>query len=304
MSETARLPSVIVTYHPDDGFEGRLAAIMRESRPAIVIDNSGDVTTQSRLRTNCAALGAELILNPDNRGLAAAVNMGFESLQRRGFAAAIVFDQDSTPLEGFSTALIGTARRSPNAAVIGANWRDEGRPDVPARHLRRHPRFPLAFQRVPANQDLEGITCVITSGSLFQLSVWNELGGFDEGLFLDLVDTDFCLRARKLGRCIAVSSDAMLMHRRGTKRRIRGLNRNWWPAFMPPLRLRYLFRNRVRLVARHGATNPHWITFELAYMLKILAEICLLEDERRAKLAACCRGTWDGACDVEGPIDS
>jgi hypothetical protein len=70
---------------------------------------------------------------------------------------------------------------------------------------------------------------------------------------------------------------------------------------MPPLRLRLLFRNRLRLFPRHARHAPHWVAFELVYTIKILAEILLLEDRKGAKLAACASGTWDGLLGRGGP---
>jgi rhamnosyltransferase len=143
---------------------------------------------------------------------------------------------------------------------------------------------------------------VITSGSFFSLATWRKLGGFDESLFLDLVDFDYCLRAGAAGHNVAVASDARLAHRRGDKQPVRLFGRTWWPAFMPPLRLHYLFRNRVRLIARHGCHAPHWVVFEFVYVVKILGEILLLEDNKLRKLTACFRGVRDGLLGRSGRL--
>lgn len=290
-----------MTFHPDMEFERRLAAIASEVNFLIVVDNTAEPATAERLDGACRARGAKLITSRENVGLGAALNRAFSTLSERGFTWAIAFDQDSTPEPGFRRALLATAGAS--AAVVGANWRDEARPDAPARHLRAHRWIPGAFQRPAATgRDLAGVTCVITSGSLFHLPTWRELGGFDESLFLDLVDTDYCLRARSAGHAVRVSAAAQLLHRRGAKRPVRFLGRVWWPAFMPPLRLRYLFRNRIRLFAHHGLRAPHWVAFEFIHATKILAEIALLEDQKAAKIAACARGTLDGLAGRSGRL--
>jgi rhamnosyltransferase len=297
------IAGVVVTHFPDAGFEHRLAAIAREVGRVIVVDNSGDQAVQLRLREACAVHRAEFIPNPTNRGLAAALNHGFRLLAARGLTAAIAFDQDSTPAPGFSAALLATMSAVPRPAVVGANWQDEATPAKPSRHLRPHAVFPVAFERVVAGRDLNAVTCVIASGSLYDLGLWDQLGGFDERLFLDLVDTEYCLRARAAGHLIAVAAAARLAHRRGAKKSVRRFGRTWTPAFMPPVRLHYLFRNRMRLLARHGIQVPHWTAFELVYAVKILAEILFLEDAKLAKLSGCMRGAWNGVTGRSGPID-
>ncbi|MDO8542564.1 MAG: glycosyltransferase [Opitutaceae bacterium] len=296
--------AVVVTFFPDDQLDSRFAAIGREFAPVIVVDNSTDPVVQARVRAAGSTHGFEYIGNAANLGLAAALNRGFARHASRAVQWAVAFDQDSTPEPGFADALIAGAQRPPRPAVIGANWTDEAHADRPSRHLCRHPHLPLCFQRPAAERDLEDVTCVIASGSLFDLSTWTELAGFDEGLFLDLVDTDYCLRAARRGRTTRVAAAARLRHRRGSKQPVRFAGRTFFPAFMPPLRLRYLFRNRIALCARHARSTPHVLSFELVYAAKILTEIVLFEDRKLRKLAACARGVWDGLTGRKGPIAS
>lgn len=301
MSLPANIGGIVVTHFPDGAFEQRLTTVAREVSPLLVVDNSGDPAVRSRLRVACAVHGAEFIANAENRGLASALNQGFGLLASRGITAVISFDQDSTPCPGFSAALLGTMSTTPNCAVVGANWQDEATPTKPSRHLRRKAAFPFAFERAVAGRDLIDVTCVIASGSLYNLEIWQRLGGFDESLFLDLVDTDYCLRARAAGHVVCVAARARLAHRRGAKQEVRRFGRTSTPAFMPPLRLRYLFRNRVRLCSRHWRT-PHWIAFEVVYSAKIIFDILFLEDQKCLKLAGCVRGIWDALLGRAGRI--
>jgi rhamnosyltransferase len=288
------VPGIVVTFFPDAGFAGRLAAITREAAPVIVVDNSVDERARSGLREICAAHHARLIENSENRGLGAALNQAIAALGP-GAEWAIAFDQDSIPQPGFVRALWQTATEAGNrVAAVGANWRDEARPNFAARHLRRQTIVPLFYERVEARQDLSRVTCVITSGTLFHLPTVRQLGGFAEGLFLDLVDTEFCLRARARGYEVRVATSARLQHRRGAKRPKKFGGLTFWPAFQPASRLQLLFRNRMWLVRRYAWSFPHWGLFELIYTTKILAEIIFLEDEKWAKLSACLRGTWQG----------
>jgi GT2 family glycosyltransferase len=298
-----RCGAVVVAFFPDAEIAARLRAVAAEVRRLVVIDNTPYPGGAPTLAGTCANIGAEYSATGRNRGLAGALNEAFGQLASSGCDWAIAFDQDSMPEPGLCRALGETAVDARGAwpAVVGSNWVDEGRPGSAARHLCRG-GWPLLFARVPAERDLAAVTCVIASGSLFNLAVWRALGGFDEGLFLDLVDADYCLRAAKRGYDVRVSARARLRHRRGAKRAVRFLGRTWWPAFMPPLRLRYLFRNRVRLVVRHGIAAPHWVFFELVYAAKIVAEIVFLEDAKLPKLAACVRGTWDGLLGRKGSI--
>lgn len=299
---SSSLGAVVVTYFPDAAFGARLAAIAREYQPILVVDNSADASIHARLTVLCRDHRCTFIPQTENVGLATALNRGFAALSATGAIHAVAFDQDSTPSSGHAAALLGLADSAPRPAIVGSNWHDEARPAHPSRHLRRHPLIPLLFQRPIALADLDRITSVITSGTLFDLAAWRELGGFDESLFLDLVDTEYCLRARAAGYHIAVAAAARLAHNRGAKRPVCFLGRTFWPAFMPPLRLRYLFRNRLLVAQVFAIHAPHWLAFELAYTAKIISEILALESQKLAKLRACARGTWDGLFGARGRI--
>jgi GT2 family glycosyltransferase len=116
MSAGPRVGGVVVTFHPDAGFETRLAAMLDEVRPVIVIDNTATPATRNRLHAACTRLGAELIENDENVGLGAALNRAFRVLDERGFAAVIAFDQDSTPEPGLAAALVSLMAADPRLA--------------------------------------------------------------------------------------------------------------------------------------------------------------------------------------------
>lgn len=290
------LVAIIVTYEPDAGWPERLRGILNICARCIVVDNS--VTPEARAFVRATVAGfatAELIANSDNFGLGRALNQGCRTLHETGHSWVVAFDQDSLPQPSLATALLATAASSPQpVAVVGANWQDTGRPGYPSRHLRAGAPFARGFRRVVAANDLADVLCVITSGSLFSLKAWHELNGFDEELFLDLVDTDFCLRARRAGWTISVSAFARLDHQRGNKRPVRFLGRIFFPSFMPPSRLHGLARNRMLLFRRHWISEPAWLVYEFVYAAKLLGDILFFEDQKLEKLAACCRGTWAG----------
>lgn len=55
----------------------------------------------------------------------------------------------------------------------------------------------------------------ITSGSLTNLDAWKAIGGFDEKLFIDLVDTEYDIRALMKGYCSYRINTVVLTHEIG-----------------------------------------------------------------------------------------
>ena len=303
--------AVIVTYRPDEAFGARLADVSRQVAHTVIVDNGSPRETAQRL----AALTSErvqLIANEKNRGVAAALNQGLSEALARGFVWAVTFDQDSRPAEGMVAALLKrglgdsshvAAPVATPVAVVGPAIVDENIPDVSYRFLRAHPSLPLLPQRVGSGEGeagLENVTFVITSGALVNLAVFKLLGGYREELFIDYVDTDYCLRAKRAGYRVAVNGDATLFHHRGARRSVKRWGRTFRPTFYSPTRYYYLARNGVLTARAHALRFPHWFLFDLAATLNNLVRLGL-EDNRRAKARAVLDGLRDGLRGRTGP---
>lgn len=60
--------------------------------------------------------------------------------------------------------------------------------------------------------------------SLYRLSVWKKLGGFDERFFMYYEDVDYCYRARLGGYTVGFAPRAKIIHEVGTSSQKRGRN--------------------------------------------------------------------------------
>ncbi len=148
---------------------------------------------------------------------------------------------------------------------------------------------------------MDDVTIVITSGALTNLQVWEKLGGFRDDFFIDYVDTEYCLRAKRAGYKILVSAGAKLYHRLGDKREVKRLGLTLKPTFHSPLRLYYVARNRVPMVREYALEFPHWFLFDVVAGAYNTLRILLTEDKRLQKLGATVQGTWDGLLGRMGP---
>lgn len=287
---------VVVTYHPSGDVESRLQRMAAQGGALVVVDNASTIATQTQLHALCQRRGWGFIQNSNNLGVGAAVNQGVHWLAARGHPWVILFDQDSEPATDMSERQLETLHRHGECggvAVVGVSYRDlnTGRR---YRVLRRHPHWPGCFQKADVGmEDLAEVTAVITSGALVRVSDFLALGGFDEGLFVDYVDTDYCLRCIRRGRLLTVSARAELVHRFGERKTQRWLGFTIHPTNHSALRHYYIARNRVTMIRRHGR-QLHWLWFECATAVLWLFRVLTAEERKTAKLRAMLLGTWDG----------
>jgi len=301
----AELPiaaAVVVTFFPDEGVGARLERLKAEFATIIVVDNGSDAESRRRLEV----AGVRLLPQERNLGLAAALNIGLAEAERQGFRWAVTFDQDSTPRPGFFEALWKSRESHPSperVAVVGPRLVEERAGDETCRWIVPHPRRRWWFSRIPCvDRDLSGVAFVITSGALTDLRILREIGPMDEGLFIDYIDHDYCLRALAAGYDVVVSAGAVLLHNLGAKRDIRVAGRTVRPTFHSAKRHRYMARNRWVLWRRHARRFPHWATFDAVHSGLNAMRVLLFEDGKMAKLGAMLRGAWDGLLGRQGEI--
>jgi rhamnosyltransferase len=145
------------------------------------------------------------------------------------------------------------------------------------------------------------VRTAITSGSLVRVAVFGAVGLFDDALFIDSVDHDFCLRCRRRGLLVIESRDQVLEHAIGQATVDRLLWREVTPAHHSPMRRYYITRNSLEMCRRYLFTDFIW-TAEQLYLLGVGALAMLfLEDQRRAKTWAMLRGVRDFALRRFGP---
>lgn len=282
--DTDSVCAVVVAYFPDEEFELRLATLRPQVRAVVVVDNTPAGGCAERLRN--AGEEVAVIENRANLGVGAALNIGLEQARRAGCAWLLTMDQDSRAHASMVETLLRVRTAcGPGAAVIGGNYFDprSGRTEVPAQE----------------DGWLEKIT-VITSGSLIDVTLAQQIGGFREDYFIDQLDHEFCLRVRRHGRRVVISRKPVMDHSVG------GPEGAWVPLWGPfphhaPLRKYYITRNSLVTIADYWRQEPGWCARRLARLLLGLGLMAVLESNRLAKVRAFAAGAADGLRRKLGP---
>lgn len=270
--------AVIVTYNPQPLFIDNVLAISEQVGLVVVVDNGSSGETESHLLELETRLGCKVIRNHQNLGIATALNLGMKHALENGFDWVCTFDQDSRVCEGFITAMLDTYRQAPHPEIVAL---------LTPSYVDRESGVKMRLRRASTGE----ILATMTSGTMMPASAIRKLGFFDECLFIDAVDTEFCLRARRNGMLI-LQSPAVLLHSLGrtTYHHLFGLR--YGTTNHSPGRHYYISRNRLRLLARY-ATDWPWVWREIARLLFDAVKIGLVEDNKLKKFRAMAVGTID-----------
>jgi rhamnosyltransferase len=300
-----KIPALLITYNPSHDLSARLDILCTYFSQIILVDNGSNPETKKSIEEQVLQRGKELkaIFNPANLGVATALNQGFALAIQLGYEFLICLDQDSLPMPDMKNALVRAYQAHPNREKLAVLAPDiiEELLGKPSRYIRS--KNQLFFERVACEEGiLRNVSFVITSGSMYNLELYQKIGPFNDDFFIDAVDTEYCLRARMKGYEISVACEASIDHHLGNRQTKQLLGKTHHPTFHPPFRWYYINRNRVRMILLYGWRCPHWFFYEMTISLTSLLRMLLFEDQRRLKTLAILMGTWDGMNNRMGEI--
>lgn len=299
-STSAQVLAVAVAFRPDA--ELLLEGLRRASAQVaevVVLDNGSPLVDRHPWWQGLdLPERARLVPLSENRGLGAAYNEAVRLARERGARFVLLLDQDSLLEPGCVDALLRhhdeRAARGPVGA-LGPTFVD-GRNGDRAPFVRFG--FPLNHKfHAPAGGDVD-VDFLISSGSLIPLTAIEAAGGFDEGLFIDSVDMEWCFRAKRAGLQLVGVADARMLHTIGDE--LVRLPGGGTMHVHSPLRLYMMTRNRVALW-RRGGTPGVWTAQDVPRMLFKLARMTAFAAPRIPNARAMLRGARDGWRGRQGP---
>jgi rhamnosyltransferase len=258
-----RITAVVVTYNPSSNALSKLIDWLRTRVFAVVIvdNDSNNFEVVSSLVLNYSALDKSqqtihLVRQASNFGIANAQNRGIEKARRLGSTHVALFDQDSEPvgemLEELMIALATLQLRNARIACVGPNYLDERQSNPPP--FIRFEGLKLIRASCDGANKTVPVDYLIASGSLIPMTTLDQVGLMREDLFIDYVDIEWGLRAKRKGFQSYGVCNALMRHSLGdTPIMVFG---KAVPSHSP-LRHYYHFRNAV-LLYWDGTLPLHW----------------------------------------------
>jgi rhamnosyltransferase len=297
----ARVAVVVVLYHPQrDPLLDALRRWAAQIDLIVCVDNGGGAALRADIDAIAPGRTRHLVM-PDNVGLGAAHNRGIAEAREAGCSHVVLSDQDSLPMNGMVGELLRVEAEAIEAghsiAAVGPRC-----VDVDSGHSSYFVRCGmLSFRRVPCASPTGWVLAdfLISSGSLIRTDALGEVGAMDETLFIDLVDTDWFLRARRTGRVAVGACGAWMEHHLGERTLlIRFLRTRTLPVHRP-FRYYYMIRNSL-LLYRRDYVPMSWIVPDFARLARLVLFFGVIHRRRADNLRMMVRGAIDGLRGLTG----
>jgi rhamnosyltransferase len=235
--------AVVVTFNPNvSRLEQVVASIHSQVSHVVVVDN-GSSNAQSVRTTVLGYANVEFLALEDNRGIAAALNEGIRRTLGHELEWVLTMDQDTIVSPDGVESILRTF------ADLDAPIRDQ----VGILAMRAHPQPSSIWITRYAERLLEvgrvgGFIerrAVMTSGNLIRADVASTTH-FNESLFIDQVDYDYCFAVRRRGLRVLMDQRISLDHVLGE----RFTDSKREHPYENAQRVYYIIRNSTYLVIR------------------------------------------------------
>ncbi|MEN6356230.1 MAG: glycosyltransferase family 2 protein [Armatimonadota bacterium] len=282
--DKSNICAVVVTYHPDNNFPQRVKSLSAQVDVVLIVDNASDLDQKKMIESIASQIDAEVVWNNDNLGVAAALNTGYNWASKRGYDWLLTMDQDTTLLDSAIESYKKAFTSFPDLKIcmIGSNMKDP---------LTREPYIEAD---VFANKDALEVKTLITSGTLVSIEAAKTIGMYSERYYIDYLDAEFSLRARKNGFSNLITKEFLIEHTIGAPRYHKFLSRRLITSHHPSSRRYYLSRNYIFLIKDFWREEPKWL-FDLGVIkTKEVILFLMFEEKRVDKLWKTILGAFDG----------
>lgn len=210
-----RVFAVVVSFRPDlETLNLLLQSLMSQVDGVVVVDNGSSEKALAWLGAFSSTIPYALIPLHDNKGIAAAQNIGIAHAKQQGTDYVILFDHDSNPAPDMVAKLLAVAEAKAatgvEVAAVGPRYLDERQDNPP-------PFIQVVGLRVKKQPCLCGdsvvdVNYLIASGCLMPMRALDAVGYMQESLFIDYVDIEWGLRARSKGFLSFGACGALMAH--------------------------------------------------------------------------------------------
>jgi GT2 family glycosyltransferase len=289
-----RVCAVVVTYFPPHSVVKNVKLLAEQADEVVVVDNGTAGASAEYLKQLQDIPKVTLIRNGQNLGIAAALNIGARYAIEHGYPWLATFDQDSrVPPDYLRNIFAGrdSIQLDAHLAILSPIFYDESINQI----------WSLGKGGVSKGSYIE-IDAAISSGSVMSTQLFAEAGFFDESLFIDYVDFDFCLRCRQKGYKIIQLNSVVLNHNlgRNTSHKILGIGIS--TTNHSSIRRYYITRNRLVVYGRYSNLFPHWVLMNIVGFFKESVKVLAFEEQKFAKFWMMFLGMWHALINKRGSL--
>lgn len=257
--------AVVTLFNPETKVLSNLKSYLPYVKELLVVDNSKEPFDLSSLKKEFPSIC--ILSHSQNLGIAKALNLAIAYAKSKGYQWLLTMDQDSffyaDEIKKFI--LYFNELNHENLAIFSP----------------LHNEKFLNHEKIFNSEE----DFVMTSGNIINLNKAIKIGLFDEKLFIDEVDHDFCLRLREESFKIIQNYNCYLYHTLGTKHKHVNLYSSE--------RLYYMSRNYLYIREKHKNKWKFFFKNRDKYLLKFFLKQIIYTNYKKESIQMIFKGIQD-----------
>ena len=276
-----KLSAVVVFYNPSKENIKNIDNYLDSVDRVYVVDNSDDDII--RVESNKKI---EYIKLKENKGIAYALNRGAQEAIKEKYKYLLTMDQDSKItkkiVEEMKEFLI--ANKDDKKIGLISPYQD------------------IDSKEDNISEDIEDMIEVMTSGNIITLEAYKKIGGFKDWLFIDCVDTDYCMNLHKHGYKVLRLNKIVMKHELGNLVVHKLFNKEYPCYNHNPMRRYYIVRNTMYINNMYKDIYPEYCQRLLRIQKGQVKRILAFEKNKFQKLKMMYKGYRDFKKNIKGKL--
>ncbi len=277
-----KLAAVVVFYFPSEKNIKNINNYIDVVDKVIVVDNSDDEIERMK---NTEKI--EYIKLGENKGIAYALNVGAKRAIEDKYKYLLTLDQDSKMSKEIVLSMIEFLKKTKEKKIgLISPYQDiDSKEDV-------------------LNGEYEDMIEVMTSGNIIDLNAYQEIKGFKDWLFIDCVDTDYCMNLHKHGYKVLRLNNIVMKHELGNLVVHKLFNKEYPCYNHNPMRRYYIVRNNLYINQMYKDLYPEYCQRLLRIQKGQVKRIIAFEKNKINKLKMMFRGYKDFKKGIKGKLNN
>ncbi len=275
-----KICAIIVSWNPFPSDVTRCVENLAPQVDKIIYSDNGSKKETKKLLEGLKTKNPkiECIWNGENLGIATALNRGVAQAKAEGADWVLTLDHDSVPEKDMVKKMLAAYADLPEKETIAILC----------------PNFMLAKGIAYSDLAPRFIETSITSGQLVKMDLFDKIGGYEDKLFIECGDHEFCFHALLQGYKTLLIPGAILKQRIGNPSVKKILGKTFIVPHYSPERYYYQLRNTVFIYKKYYWVVPRWILRDAPHVLYSLIKVVLYEKNPARKIGLAMLGIFDG----------
>jgi len=261
------ISAIIIAFNPllKELF-GNILTYSSQVSQVVIVDNSTDLTIKEKIQESCTNRNIDYLDMRGNKGVATALNAGFDYVMLNGADWVLTMDQDScfvSSIEGYKSYILN---QDVSKILLLA----------PIYHFYNLKQF--------SSNEITHPDIVIQSGCLVNVQNYLNIGTYRDDFFIDFVDYEYCLRGKSHNLILSQVHSVVLKHALGDDTTVHFLGLKYNYSSSSPIRYYYMIRNGL------ATAFIYYNILCVKIVVKTIARVVLFEDNKKEKLKFILKG--------------